>query len=138
LNYSVKISECLLKEVNYRTSRSSGPGGQHVNRTETRVELVWNPENSLCLDPQQLLRVKAVLHSRLSGSGQLLLASGKYRSQARNKEEVTDRFLQLIARCLVPEKPRRPTRPSRASKERRIEQKKQRGEVKKQRRPPRL
>ena len=132
------MRECLKKEVIYRTSRSSGPGGQHVNKTESRVELVWNPGETACLDSGQVELVRKFLGARLTDRGLLILSSGKYRSQYRNREEVTERFLALIARGLVPGKPRYPTRPTRASREERIRQKKIRGEIKRHRRyrPP--
>ena len=128
--------ECLIKELVYRTSRSSGPGGQHVNKTESRVELIWDPGMSVCLDDEQRSRVRQFLGSRLTGQGILVLASEKYRSQHRNKEEVTGRFVELVTRSMVPRKKRVSTRPTRSSQERRIRQKKIRGEVKKHRREP--
>jgi len=132
------MRECLKKEVIYRTSRSSGPGGQHVNKTESRVELVWNPGETGCLDNRQLELVRNFLGARLTDRGLLILSSEKYRSQYMNREEVTERFLALITRGLVPRKPRHPTRPTRASREERIRQKKIRGEIKRHRgyRPP--
>jgi len=130
------MRDCLIREIEYRTSRSSGPGGQHVNKTESRVELLWNPGNSVCLDDLQKSRIKARLGSRLTDSGKLILISEKYRSQHRNKEEVTERFLRLVSGSLVPLKQRHPTRPTRSSQEKRIKQKKIRGEVKKHRRDP--
>lgn len=128
------MNDCLTGELIYRTSRSSGPGGQHVNKTESRVELIWNPGDSLCLDPDQKLRLKIYLGNRLTERGDLILASEKYRSQHRNKEDVCERFLRLVATGLIPPKKRTPTRPTRSSKERRIKQKKIRGEIKKSRR----
>lgn len=123
-----------MEEVRYRTSRASGPGGQHVNKTESRVELIWNPADSLCLDPAQKARLSIVLGSRLTEKGELILASEKYRSQLRNKEDVADRFLRLISAALIPPRKRFATRPTRASKERRIKQKKIRGDIKRSRR----
>ena len=128
------MKDCLLGEVIYRTSRSSGPGGQHVNKTESRVELIWNPGKSECLDGDQKLRIKRCLGKRMTEKGDLILSSEKYRSQYRNKEDVGLRFLRLVEAGLIPPKKRTPTRPTRASKERRIKQKKIRGEVKKSRR----
>ena len=126
----------LLKEVKYKTSRSSGPGGQHVNKTESRVELQWNIEESAFLTENQKLLIKQRLRSRLTDSGVLILASEKSRSQFQNTEDVTERFLNLIRKSMEPVKRRKPTRPTKASKERRIQGKKKRGEVKKQRRGP--
>ena len=128
------MKDCLIREVTYRTSRSSGPGGQHVNKTESRVELLWDPGESLCLDEKQKIRIRLRLGSRLTDQGVLILVSEKYRSQHRNREEVTERFLQLVQLSIIPAKKRHPTRPTRASREKRIKQKKIRGEIKKSRR----
>ena len=128
------MNDCLRGEVRYRTSRSSGPGGQHVNKAESRVELIWNPLDSSCLDNRQKARLMLNLGKRLTEKGQLILASEKYRSQYRNKEDVVDRFLRLVSTALIPPKKRSPTRPTRASREKRIKQKKIRGEIKRSRR----
>lgn len=125
---------CLLEEVRYRTSRASGPGGQHVNKTESRVELMWNPAGSLCLDQVQKARLLSVIGNRLTEKGELILASEKYRSQIRNKEDVANRFLRLVTAALIPPRKRVATRPTRASREKRIKQKKIRGDIKKSRR----
>ena len=127
------MRECLLKEVSYRTSRASGPGGQHVNKTESRVELVWDTSASTCLKEDQKNLVRLRLGSRITDKGFLVLASEKYRSQFRNREEVTERFLQLVLRSLAPVKKRHVTRPTRSSIEKRIRQKKIRGEIKRSR-----
>ncbi len=128
------MNDCLRGEVRYRTSRSSGPGGQHVNKAESRVELIWNPQDSSCLDNRQKARLMLNLGNRLTEKGELILASEKYRSQYRNKEDVMDRFLRLVSTALIPPKKRSPTRPTRASREKRIKQKKIRGEIKRSRR----
>jgi ribosome-associated protein len=128
--------DCLLGEVSFRTSRSSGPGGQHVNKTESRVELIWNLQQTECLaDPQKKL-LAGRIRNRLTEDGTLILVSEKYRSQHRNREEVTQRFLHLVEAGLKPVKKRRPTKPTRASVEKRIQSKKIRGEVKRSRRHP--
>jgi ribosome-associated protein len=128
------MRECLIREVDFRTSRSSGPGGQHVNKTESRVELLWSPQESDCLSEAQKLMVAGRLSNRISDEGVLILASEKYRSQHRNKADVTERFLDLILSSLVPAKKRRPTRPTRSSVEKRIRSKKIRGDIKRSRR----
>jgi ribosome-associated protein len=134
--YIYTMNDQLLKELSYKTSRSSGPGGQHVNKTESRVELLWNIEESACLRESEKSLIKQRLKSRITDSGFLILASEKSRSQFQNKEDVTERFINLIRKSLEPVKKRKPTRPTKASKERRIQGKKKRGEVKKQRRGP--
>ena len=128
------MRECLIREVEYRTSRSSGPGGQHVNKTESRVELLWSPQESDCLSEAQKLMVTGRLGNRITDEGVLILVSEKYRSQHRNRADVIERFLDLIQTSLVPVKKRRPTRPTRSSVEKRIKSKKIRGEIKKSRR----
>jgi len=128
------MRECLIREVEYRTSRSSGPGGQHVNKTESRVELLWSPQKSDCLSEAQKLMIAGRLGNRITDEGVLILVSEKYRSQHRNRADVIERFLDLIQTSLVPVKKRRPTRPTRSSVEKRIKSKKIRGEIKKSRR----
>ncbi len=128
------MRECLKKEVSFKTSRSSGPGGQHVNKTESKVELSWNLEESECLSNGQKLLVRQKLASRFTDLGVLKLTSEKHRSQYRNREEVTERFLELVAASMVPARKRRPTRPTRSSVEKRIKIKKIRGEIKRSRR----
>ncbi len=130
------MEECLLKEVGFRTSRASGPGGQHVNKTESRVELLWDPETSGCIDDQQKAVIQRRLASRLNEKGILILACEKFRSQHRNKAEVTERFLTLVQSSLAPQAKRIPTKPTRSSKEKRIQAKKTRGEIKQLRKNP--
>ncbi|MEN8201558.1 MAG: alternative ribosome rescue aminoacyl-tRNA hydrolase ArfB [Bacteroidota bacterium] len=130
------MRECLKKELNYRTSRSSGPGGQHVNKTESRVELLWHLQKSECLDEAQKNLVYKRLHSRISDEGWLILGCEKHRSQHQNREEVTERFISLLLASLVPLKKRKATTPTRTSIEKRISNKKIRGEVKRSRRKP--
>ena len=128
------MQKCLQRELVYKTSRSSGPGGQHVNKTESRVELSWNLQTTGCMSENQKQLVKQRLASRLTAQGILILAGEKFRSQYRNRLEVTERFFELIAASLVPPRKRHPTRPTRSSIEKRIQGKKIRGELKRSRR----
>ena len=130
--YSMR--ECLKREVSFKTSRSSGPGGQHVNKTESRVELSWSLEESACLSENQKTLVRQKLASRLTDQEILMLTSEKHRSQHRNREDVMERFLDLIAASLVPARKRHTTRPTRSSVEKRIKTKKIRAELKRTRR----
>jgi ribosome-associated protein len=130
------MKDCLLKEVEYRTSRASGPGGQHVNKTETRVELSWNLGGSVCLDEMQKNRVRQSLSSRLTKQDVLVISSDRFRSQLRNKMEVTDRFLEMLQTTLAPPKKRYLTKPTRTGREKRIRSKKLRGEIKRLRQKP--
>jgi len=128
------MRECLKRELEFRTSRSSGPGGQHVNKTESRVELLWSPQDSACLSDEQKKMVVRRMKNRISNEGILHMHSEKYRSQHRNRAELTERFLDQLVASLVPVKKRRATRPTRSSVEKRIQNKKMRGEIKRTRR----
>jgi ribosome-associated protein len=123
-------------ELEWRTSRAGGPGGQGVNTTDSRVELRWDVQASQALTPPQRQRVLDRLASRLTADGVLRLTGSEHRSQHRNREAVLARFRAVVGEALEPPTPRRPTRPSRAAKQRRLEGKRRRGEVKRLRRPP--
>jgi len=105
-----------------------------VNKTESRVELLWSPQESDCLSEAQKILLTARLGNRINDHGILYLASEKYRSQHRNRTDVLDRFLDLVLSSLIPVKKRRPTKPSRSSVEKRIKNKKVRGDIKRSRR----
>ena len=130
------MKACLLSECSYRTSRSSGPGGQHVNKSETRVELRWDAKKSTCLTREEKDRLNQGLSSRISEDGMLILSSERFRSQLRNREDVNKRFLALVEASLKVSPKRIPTRPSRSSREKRLHRKKARGELKQQRKRP--
>jgi ribosome-associated protein len=100
------------------------------------VELIWDLQNTRCLDDHQKSLLNRRIRSRLTEEGVLILASEKYRSQHRNRQDVTERFLEVLHAGLKPVKKRRPTKPSRTSVEKRIKGKKIRGEIKRSRRPP--
>jgi ribosome-associated protein len=119
-----------LAEVELRTSRSSGPGGQHANVTASRVEALFDVERSQALDEAQRARL-------LERLGPVVTAVAQdARGQARNRELALQRLAQKIAAGLRVQRRRRPTRPTRASKERRLQQKRRAGERKKTRRRP--
>lgn len=122
-------------ELTYRATRAGGPGGQHVNTSSTRVELVWDVAGTPSLSEAQRKRITSKLANRISQEGLLQLSDAGTRSQHRNREAVTARLTELLAEALVVPKPRKKTRPSRASKERRLKAKKRRSEVKKLRGP---
>jgi ribosome-associated protein len=117
-----------------RFSTSSGPGGQHANKASTRAELTWNIESSSVLGPRQRERLRSRLANRLDSNGVLRVASEKHRSQLRNREEVRNRLAELVDRALKVERPRVKTKPTRAGKERRLQQKRRRSEIKRTRR----
>jgi ribosome-associated protein len=119
-------------ELAWRFSRSSGAGGQHVNTTDTRVELIWSLTDSTALSPGQKELAAQRLSNRLV-DGKITVVSSQYRSQHRNREAARVRLEDLVSQAIIPPKPRRATRPSRASKERRIDAKKRRSSLKQSR-----
>jgi ribosome-associated protein len=119
-----------VDEIELRFSRSSGPGGQHAQRTESRVEAVLDVEASSALTPIQKRRV-------IGKAGPVLRAVAQdERSQWRNRELAVERLVETLRRALAVERPRRPTAPTKASRERRLEQKRRRSQTKRLRRPP--
>ena len=126
-----------LTELEFRATRSGGPGGQHVNTSSTRVELWWDVAASPSLTDEQRLRLLNRLGSRLDSAGRLRLVSSESRSQLRNRESVTERLREMVAQALTVPRPRRRTKPTRASKIAREEAKRRRSAVKRERRPPR-
>jgi len=130
---SIRVTRSValpLSEIELRTSRSSGPGGQHAQKTETRVEAVFDVEASSALTDRQKQRV-------IAKAGPVLRAVAQdERSQLRNKELAVERLAAVLREALHVERRRVPTRPTSASRERRLEQKKRRAGVKKLRRPP--
>lgn len=121
-------------ELEFRASRAGGAGGQHVNTSSTRIELLWNVARSSVLDDERRARVTARLATRIDGEGWLRVVSSARRSQQQNREAAEARLAELVRGALVVPKRRRPTKPTRASKEERINDKKKRGETKRMRR----
>jgi len=121
-------------ELEYRATRAGGAGGQHVNTSSTRIELLWNVRTTAVLDELTRERVLAKLSSRLDGDGWIRVVSSARRSQQQNREAAEARLVDLVRRALFVQKKRRPTKPTRASKEARIAQKRKRSETKRQRR----
>jgi ribosome-associated protein len=120
-------------EVTYRATRAGGPGGQHVNTSSTRIELWWSLAASTAPTEAQRTRLRARLGRRVDAEGWLRLVEAGSRSQARNRETVTARFAELLARAVEPPKPRRRTRVPAGEKARRLETKRMRGTLKRQR-----
>jgi ribosome-associated protein len=125
-----------LSELDYRASRSGGPGGQHVNTSSTRIEVWWDVAGSPSLTPEQRTQLLARLGPRLDTSGRLRLVSSGSRSQLRNREDVTERLRSVVAGALAVPKKRKPTKPSRAAKAARLEAKRRRASTKERRRTP--
>jgi ribosome-associated protein len=123
-------------ELEYRASRSGGPGGQHVNTSSTRIEVWWDVAKSPSLTAEQRAQLLERLHPRLDSNGRLRLVSSGSRSQLRNREDVTERFRSVVAAALAVRKKRKPTKPSRAAKAARLEAKRRRASTKQRRRAP--
>ena len=119
-----------LSEIELRTSRSSGPGGQHANVTASRVEAVFDVHASAALGDAQKARIAGRLGPRVTAAAQ------DTRSQLRNRELALERLADRLGAALEVRRPRRPTRPTAGARRRRVEGKKQRGEVKRARRRP--
>jgi ribosome-associated protein len=117
-------------EFVFIASRSSGPGGQHVNKVSTRIELRLDIPGSKLLKEEEKLILMDKLANRISKEGIIILASQSGRSQYNNRTEVTERFYKLVEKALTPAKRRRPTRPTNASKIKRLESKQLRSEKK--------
>lgn len=114
----------LIQEAEYKAVRSSGAGGQNVNKVSSKVELHFMISSSLALTEEEKERVTHKLSSRITNSGELILQCDESRSQHRNKEIVTRRFIELISQSLVKPKSRKKTKPSKASKLKRLRAKK--------------
>ena len=117
-------------DLSIERTRSSGPGGQHVNTSDTRIRLRLKLSDCNALSEAVKARIRSAHPSKLTSEGELLVVAANHRSQHRNIEEARDRMITIIQAALKPPKKRRPTRPTRASKERRITDKKQRAAVK--------
>lgn len=120
-------------ELEYRASRSSGPGGQHVNTSSTRIELLWNLEASRVLTEEQRARLRMRLASRLDSTGALRVVSSVRRSQQQNKEAADERLAALVRHALHVPKRRRVTKRPKAANEKRLSEKKHRGALKRDR-----
>jgi ribosome-associated protein len=124
-------------ELEFLATRSGGPGGQHVNTSSTRVELVFDLAGSPTLTESERTRARRRLRPRLDGEGRLRVVAQDERSQRRNRQLATERFCALMRDALAPPPPpRRPTRPTRAATEERLEGKRRDAARKRMRRPP--
>jgi ribosome-associated protein len=123
-------------ELRMKTSRSGGPGGQNVNKLETRVTVELDLEATDLLTEQQKARVREKLGSRISTEGVLQVSSQRSRTQARNREDAVRKLNELVNEALVEEPERKPTRVPKKVKRKRLEDKRKRSEVKQHRKPP--
>lgn len=120
-------------ELQESASRASGPGGQHVNKTSTRVTLRWNLEQSLAPTEVQRARLRIRLGAQLSQAGDLVVHADRSRSRVRNREKARARLAELVSEALARQRPRRPTKPTRGSVERGLASKRRRASVKRSR-----
>lgn len=128
----------LLKELVYKAVRSSGSGGQHVNKTSTKVELYFDIASSTFFNDEEKNKLKDFFASKLTKDGILILSSGETRSQLKNKTIVTKRFFQRIEEGLKEDKDRLPTKIPKAVKRKRLATKKKTSEKKANRKPPKI
>lgn len=130
--------QAIRNELTFKAIRSSGAGGQHVNKTASKVELTFDLESSEVLSEEQKELLKINLESRLTKASVLILQCGESRSQHKNKAIVIDRFLEIIRTHLIEDKERIPTKIPRAVKKKRLANKKKKSEKKSNRKPPKI
>lgn len=123
-------------EFDFSFERSSGPGGQNVNKVASKARLRWNIAASPSLPDDVRERAQAAYRRRITQDGDLILTSQRYRDQPRNLQDCLEKLRELLAAVALPPKPRKPTRPSRAAQRRRVEEKRKQSEKKQRRRPP--
>lgn len=125
--------EDIVKECTYKTARSGGAGGQHVNKVETKVEVIWHVENSLCLSKTQKNKVLRGLANQLDSQGFVHCRAQESRSQAKNKKIAQEKLINLVKSCLIEPKKRKRTKIPKSAKEKRIKVKRIKSEVKQNR-----
>ncbi|MCA6074328.1 alternative ribosome rescue aminoacyl-tRNA hydrolase ArfB [Fulvivirga sedimenti] len=123
----------IKAEIQVKTSRSSGPGGQHVNKTESRVQLIFNIRESAILEDQEKETLLAFFKSQLTNEGAIIVACESNRSQLKNKEAAFKKLDRMLAKAFAKKKKRKPTSPSKAAKQKRLKSKKIQSEKKQQR-----
>ena len=134
INHHIEISET---EFEFTYARSGGPGGQNVNKVNSKAVLHWNPSGCPNLPPAVLHRFLARYRNRITNDGQIVIHSQKYRDQARNTADCLQRLREMILEIVAPPVQRRPTKPSKGANRRRLENKKQASERKQIRQRPR-
>jgi len=131
INESIALDDSELEE---RFVRSSGPGGQNVNKVSTAVQLRFDAAHSPALPPAIRARLMRLAGSRVTGTGTIIIIAERFRSQSRNRADALERLVELIRQAAQPVKRRRATVPTRASRVRRLDEKKRRGNLKRTRR----
>lgn len=121
-------------ELQYRATRAGGPGGQHVNTSSTRIELLWDLQTSRAVDDEQRERLRTRLAARLDADGMVRVVASDRRSQQQNKKAAEERLASLVRHALHVPKKRRATKPTKAAKEKRLASKKKHSDLKRQRR----
>jgi ribosome-associated protein len=124
-----KLDE-IKRELEFRASRSGGPGGQHVNKVNTCIELRFNIPESKVLSGEEKEQLLRFYRSRITELGELIIISQSYRSQLMNKQDAWERFSRLLIQAFIPKRERKPTRPTRSSVKKRLESKKRQSEKK--------
>lgn len=123
-------------ELTWTFARSGGPGGQNVNKVESKAQLRWRIAESTAIAPEVMVRLLAQQRNRLTIDGELLVTSQVHREQEGNRQACVDKLAQMIEAAHRPPVKRRPTRPSRSAREKRLSSKRKRSEVKENRRRP--
>lgn len=127
VNHRLTIAE---KEIGVTTARSSGPGGQNVNKVNSKVTLHWSPADCEALDPAWRRRFVARYSNRINRDGQMVIHSDKYRDQGRNLADARKKLAEMLLECQQPPTPRKATKPSRSSQRRRMDAKTRQGQKK--------
>lgn len=127
---SEKLKEIPEKDYKIRAIRSSGPGGQHVNKVATAIQLIYSIKNSSLTEDEKKV-VLSFGSNRITAEGNILISAKRYRSQLRNRADAVIRLRRLITEMLEPPKPRKSTKPPKSGKEKRLKEKSKRSDIKK-------
>lgn len=133
MSWERKIYKIPEKEIEFDFARSSGPGGQNVNKRETKVIARWNIGVSQSFNEEEKQKIRRVLGKRINENDEIVIVAQEKRSQHQNRQIATERLNNLVNSALIPQKERIPTKPTKSSIEKRLEEKKKKGEKKKMR-----